>query len=129
MSVTAHPSLKWDLILDGAVREYPCGRQVCCDTVKGKREYQRRIEAMALRQHGICGLSGAFRQQDVLTKSGIQSVITRGPHLLKNPTFEHSAGRGMNAGHRDDRITDRNGENMNCAACWDCNSEKGSRRL
>lgn len=108
MPVTAQPSLKWELILDDAVREYPDGRQVCCDTAKGKREYQRRIEAMSLRQHGICGL---------------------GHHLLKNPTFEHSAGRGMNAGHRDDRITDKNGENMNCAACYECNGRKGSQRV
>lgn len=108
MPVTAHPSLKWELILDNSVREYPDKRQVCCDTPKGKREYQKRIEEMALRQHGICGL---------------------GPHLLRDATFEHSAGRGMNAGHRDDRIVDKNGDAMNCAACFSCNGGKGSKRV
>jgi hypothetical protein len=108
MPVTAEPSLRYELILDGAVRRYPSGREVCCDTVKGKREYNRRVEAMALRQHGVCCL---------------------GHHLLKNPTFEHSIGRGLGAGHRDDRITDEDGRPMNGAACWTCNGEKGSRRL
>lgn len=107
MPVTAHTSLKWELICNGAVRKYPDGREVCCDTGKGMAEYSRRVSLMSLRQHNICGL---------------------GPHLLRVPTFEHSAGRGMNAGHRDDRIEDAEGNPMNCAACYRCNGEKGSVR-
>ena len=107
MPVTAKTSLKWELILDGAVRRYKDGREVCCDTAKGDREYDRRVVAMALRQHGICGL---------------------GPHLLFSPTFGHDKGRGMNAGHRDDRIIDDDGNPMNHAECFLCNGRKGSRR-
>lgn len=107
MPVTAKPSLRYALILDGAVRRYHDGREMCCDTAKGKREYSRRVEAMALRQHGVCGL---------------------GTHLLRNPTFEHTDGRGMGAGHRDDRIVDSEGNPKNCAACYDCNARKGSKR-
>jgi hypothetical protein len=107
MPVTAEPSLRYELTHDGAVRRYPDRREVCCDTAKGKREYNHRVETMSLRQHGICGL---------------------GPHLLRTPTFGHDKGRGMDAGHRDDRIVDENGEPMNHAECWDCNGRKGSRR-
>ena len=107
MSVSATPSLRYELILDGAVRRYHDGREVCCDTVRGNKEYDRRVAAMALRQHGICGL---------------------GPHLLCSPTFGHDKGRGMNAAHRDDRIVDENGDPMNHAECFLCNGRKGSRR-
>lgn len=108
MSVTAKRSLRWTLICDGAVREYPDGRQVCCDTAKGRIEYRRRIAVMAMRQHGICGL---------------------GAHLLRDETFEHSAGRGFDSSHRDDRISDEDGNKINCAACLDCNLRKGSVRI
>ena len=108
MPVTAQPSLRYDLIYEGAVRRYHDGREVCCDTPKGRAEYGRRVAVMALRQHNVCGL---------------------GPHLLKQATFEHSDGRGMGAGHRDDRIVDEEGEPMNCAACWNCNAKKGSKRI
>lgn len=107
MPVTAHPSLKWDLILDGAARRYPDGREKCCDTPKGKREYQKRIFEMGLRQHNVCGL---------------------GPHLLRDPTFEHTDLRGAGGSRRDDRIWDAEGNPMNLAACGYCNNRKGSRR-
>lgn len=107
MSVTAKPSLRYTLICDGAVRQYPNGREVCCDTAKGKAEYSRRVAEMAMRQHNVCGL---------------------GPHLLNNATFGHDLGRGMNAAHRDDRVVNGNGEPMNHAECFTCNGANGSRR-
>lgn len=107
--VTAHTSLKWELILDGAVRRYLDGREVCCDTVKGKREYERRTLEMALRQHGIC---------------------SRGPHLLKNPTFDHSTKcRGMGSAFRNDAIVDANGDPINSCSCCNCNGQAGSVKL
>lgn len=109
MPVTAAPSLRYDLILDGAVRRYPSGREVCCDTVKGKKEYNRRVASMALRQHGIC---------------------SRGAHLLKNPTFDHSTRcRGNGGGFRDDRIADDEGNWLNSCSCWNCNGQAGSVKL
>lgn len=109
MPVTAHPSLKWELILDGAVRQYPDGREVCCDTAKGKAEYKRRTEEAALRQHGIC---------------------SRGPHLIRNPTFDHSTRpRSNGGGFRDDRIWDANQDPINSCSCYDCNGQAGSKRL
>lgn len=106
MPVTARTSLKWELILDGAVRKYPDQREVCCDTRKGEEEYQRRIEQMSLRQHGIC---------------------SRGPHLLRNPTFDHSTKcRGMGSAFRNDAIVDKNGEPINSASCYTCNGAAGS---
>lgn len=107
MPVKAKPSLRYDLILDGAVRRYPDGREVCCDTPKGKAEYHRRIGLMALRQRGMC---------------------FHGAHGLRRPTFDHIRPRGMGAGFRDDRIEDEHGKPMNCAACWMCNTERGSKR-
>ena len=109
MTVSSKPSLRYELILDGAVRLYPDKREICCDTPKGKIEYRRRTELMRLRQHGICCLC---------------------PKLMsvEQATFEHSAGRGFNSSHRDDRIVDEEGNEMNGAAHWDCNGKKGSRR-
>ena len=107
MPVTAKPSLRYELILDGAVRRYPSGREVCCDTAKGEIEYRRRLAVMVLRQHNVCGV---------------------GPHLLKAATFDHEQGRGMGAAHRDDRIVDDDGLPMNAAVCWACNMRKGSVR-
>lgn len=107
MAITAKPSLRWEVV-DGTYRRYPDGRQVCCDNVKGKAEYARRTEEMALRQGKKC-------------------CICRGP-FFDTPTFEHSKGRGMNAAHRDDRTKDERGSWMNGAAHSWCNGEKGSRR-
>ena len=45
-----------------------------------------------------------------------------------NATFEHRNPRGMAAARRDDRIEDE-GIQMNGAAHWKCNVEKGSKRL
>ena len=40
------PSLRYELICNGAVRKYPDGREVCEDSLAGRREYLRRLEAM-----------------------------------------------------------------------------------
>lgn len=108
MPVTSKPSLRWEVILDGAVRKYPDGREVCCDTRKGREEYRSRILDMMGRQSRMCGIDPS--------------------HAIHNPTFEHSQGRGSGGSRRDDRIEDENGRPMNCAACLHCNSQKGSNR-
>jgi hypothetical protein len=36
------PSLRYELICNGAVRKYPDGREVCEDSLAGRREYLRR---------------------------------------------------------------------------------------
>jgi hypothetical protein len=106
--ITAKPSLRYELICDGAVRKYPNGREMCCDSPKGNREYKRRIEEMRLRQHNVCSL---------------------GNHLIVNPTFGHSEPRGMGGAWRDDRIVDKDGKPMNSCQCLTCNVNLGSRRM
>lgn len=105
-------SMRWTLILDGAVIKYQDGREVCQSSMKGMLEYRRRTEAMAERQDGIC-------------------CICKDPKRPLKPwdtTFEHQNGRGFNAAIRDDRIEDENGDPMNGAAHSDCNVKKGSKR-
>lgn len=101
-------SLKWELILDGAVRKYPDGREVCQSNEKGADEYYRRIGQMADRQGNLC----------CLCDGSLRYGIT---------TFEHTDGRGMGGGHRDDRI-EIDGRAVNGAAHWHCNVAKGSKR-
>jgi hypothetical protein len=98
-------SLRYTTILNGAVRVYPDGREVCQDSPAGWREYKRRVEAMLLRQGGRCCLCGKRL-------------------ALSQATFEHQRRRGMGAAWRDDRIT-KDGQDWNGAAHWVCNSEKG----
>jgi hypothetical protein len=43
-------------------------------------------------------------------------------------TFEHEAGRGMNGGHRDDRI-EKDGKWYNGAAHLWCNNLKSGKRM
>ena len=94
-----------------AVKVFPDGREVCSWWSKaGREEYARRREEMRQRQKGCCGYCGK-------------------PISAEEATFEHCAGRGMDGGHRDDRIWDENGQPMNLAVCAPCNSEKGSKRL
>lgn len=102
-----------ELILDGAVKKFKDGREVCCNNAKGNREYKERIRIMWYRQHGICCLC-----------NDCNFLMT-----LELATFEHSLGRGMGGGHRDDRIWDENGNPMNGAAHGWCNSLKGSKRV
>jgi hypothetical protein len=85
---------------------YRSGREVCPKTAAGRREYQRRLEVMVVRQRGLCCLCG---------------------RPMVWPTFEHQDGRGMGAGHRDDRI-EIDGKAYNGAACLSCNGAKGSKR-
>jgi hypothetical protein len=71
------------------------------------------------RQGGMCGLQ-------------ISSKCTK-KLSLGLAHFDHSQGRGLGgsrggAGKRDDRIL-IDGKPVNCAACFYCNAEKGSRRL
>lgn len=102
------PSLRYEIILGGAVRKYPDNREVCQNNTAGDREYERRIQAMFERQDGVCCLCPRFIEFSV--------------------TFEHSDLRGAGGARRDDRI-EIDGKPINGAAHFWCNSEKGSRRL
>lgn len=106
-------SLRYDVILDGAVRVYPDRRQVCQDNAPGRKEYAKRIEAMVQRQNFRCGCSLTCTKR-----------IT-----LATATFGHEGLRGAGGSTRDDRIVDENGEWMNAAETWECNSAKGSKRF
>lgn len=99
-------SLRYEVILDGAVRLYPDGREVCENNAAGFREYKRRIRVMVQRQNRRCCLCNE-------------------PLAQGNATFEHQRRRGMGAAFRDDRCETATGEPMNGAAHWICNSEKG----
>jgi hypothetical protein len=98
--------LRFALILDGAVRLYPDGREVCQDNALGRRTYTNRVQEMVQRQEFRCSLCGCR-----LSKAGA--------------TFEHQRRRGMGAAFRDDRIIDGAGNWMNSAAHWACNGVKG----
>lgn len=98
-------SLRYETILNGAVRVYPGGREVCQDSAAGWREYAKRVRGMVERQNFRCCLCG-------------------GRLSLAQATFEHQRRRGMGAAWRDDRIT-KDGKDWNGAAHWVCNREKG----
>lgn len=98
-------SQHYELILDGAVRRYHDGREVCQDSSAGWREYKRRVEVMVQRQgHRCC-----------LCKRRLSVAAA---------TFEHQRRRGIGAAFRDDRI-EKDGQEWNGAAHWICNGEKG----
>lgn len=105
-------SMRYELILDGAVMKYPDGREVCQPNLKGMREYRRRIQTMCERQDDTCCIC-----KD--TKKRMKPW---------DATFEHVGLRGLGAAFRDDRIEDEAGKEMNGAAHFDCNGEKGSKR-
>jgi hypothetical protein len=98
-------SQHFELILDGAVRRYSDGREVCVDSAAGWREYKRRVGVMLQRQNFRCCLCNRRLS-------------------LANATFEHQRRRGMGAAWRDDRIT-KDDQDWNGAAHWICNGEKG----
>src|SRR5215469_8292418 len=98
--------LRYEIILDGAVRKYPDGREVCQDSLLGRREYLRRLEIMLYRQNHRCCLCGERLRRD-------------------DATFDHQRRRGMGGAFRDDRIYDELGRMKNGAAHWVCNLEKG----
>ena len=99
-------SMRYETILDGAVRVYPNGREVCQENAAGYREYSRRVEVMVQRQNFRCCLCNRRL-------------------AARNATFEHQRRRGMGAAFRDDRIELPDGTWVNGAAHWICNSEKG----
>ena len=104
-------SLRWTTTLDGAVRVYPNGREVCQSTEAGRLEYKARLQNMLFRQGHVCCICG------------------RVDHALGGPfTFEHSDLRGMGAARRDDRI-EIDGKPVNGAAHFWCNAVKGSQRI
>jgi hypothetical protein len=105
---TAKTSLRYEVI-DGKFRRYKDGREVCLDTEAGKAEYRARTWAMVRRQTGYC---------------------SRGRHVIRNPTFDHSTNsRGMGGAKRDDRIVDEHGNQMNSCSCYSCNGQAGSKRI
>jgi hypothetical protein len=97
----------------------PDGREIC-DTRKeaGKREYAMRTHAMCVRQGGVC-------------KCGRKIAVVLAEWMIGyvRATFGHDIPRGNGGMNRDDRIWDSEGKPMNHAECWDCNSEKGSKRI
>jgi hypothetical protein len=98
-------SQHFELILEGAVRRYSDGREVCVDSAAGWREYKRRVSVMLQRQNFRCCLCNRRLS-------------------LANATFEHQRRRGMGAAWRDDRLETADGK-LNGAAHWICNSQKG----
>ncbi len=91
----------------------PDGREICFSTPSGRREYKSRVRGMLSRQAGRCGLC-------------------KQPLAIDNAQFDHSAGRGMGGGHRDDRIWIPDGDHLdpiNMAVCGACNTRNGSVRL
>lgn len=99
-------SLRYEIILNGAVRRYPDGREVCQENSAGYREYTRRLEKMLQRQNHRCCLC--------------KKRLSR-----NDATFEHQRRRGMGSAFRNDAISDAEGNPINGAAHWICNSEKG----
>jgi hypothetical protein len=49
-------SLRYETVMDGAVRVYFDGREVCQDNAAGWREYKRRVSVMVQRQGRRCCL-------------------------------------------------------------------------
>jgi hypothetical protein len=99
-------SLRYETILNGAVRVYRDGREVCNDNPKGWKEYRRRVEVMLQRQHWRCSLCGKRLR-------------------LADATFEHQRRRGLHGATRQDAIETPDGKPINSAAHWVCNVEKG----
>jgi hypothetical protein len=105
-----------------AVKIFNDGREVCNLLTKaGLDEYARRVRAMWERQGRRCCL---------------ECWVYKCPGVLKigDAVFEHQDGRGMNGGHRDDRIEKPDPETgemkpYNGAAHAWCNSRKGSVRM
>lgn len=82
-------------------------REVCAETAAGKREYERRLGVLVLRQLGRCAICLKYMQK---------------------PVFDHASGRGFSGSHRGDRCWDEDGNPKNASLCDPCNGLKGSRR-
>jgi hypothetical protein len=97
----------------------PDGREICWG--QDPREYRRRTKEGGERQSWICCLYGYAPmcpgKMDWYYGEGMWKV-----------TLEHEHGRGMNGGHRDDRMV-IDGKWHNGAAHLVCNQWKGSRRI
>jgi hypothetical protein len=91
-----------------AVRTMRDGRQICSNTAAGKREYKSRLLEMLSRQESLCCLCGGYL------------------HAC-DAVFEHEHGRGLNGGHREDRI-EIDGRWVNGASHFLCNGQKASVR-
>lgn len=92
------------------------GREICNLLTKaGRDEYDRRKRAMWERQGRHCCLDGR-----------IEGCLGR--LRLAEAVFEHQNGRGMNGGHRDDRIV-KDGKPYNGVAHAWCNNLKGSKKI
>lgn len=100
------PGTKYPVV--NGVMTYPDGREVCQDTMAGRREYRSRTRQMLMRQRGV-------------------DAITGEPMDTWEATFDHEAGRGHGGGHRDDRIGSDD-DWHNAALSEASNSKKGSRR-
>lgn len=99
-----------------AVKVHPDGREVINLTcAEGRRIYLERIREMAVRQGLQCCLYG-------------YAPMCRRHLSIIGTVFEHEEGRGMNGGHRDDRIW-KDGKPYNGAAHFECNAWKMSRRI
>jgi Recombination endonuclease VII len=109
MTTPAYPKPKDSPRKIQAVRKFTDGREVCQDTAEGRDEYQRRKTLMWSRQGNAC-------------------CICHKPIRLAQATFEHEHGRGAGGSKRDDRIVLPHGQWINGAACWPCNSAKGSQK-
>ena len=93
------------------VRTLPDKREICNLGLRaGLAEYRWRTLEMLERQGGVC-------------------CLCMKPLRSDQAYFEHEAGRGLNGGHRDDRISLPDGTWINGAACYECNSAKASKRI
>lgn len=83
-------------------------REICnLETREGREIYAERTSQMASRQRFRC-------------------AICKHPQL--GMQFDHESGRGHGGGHRNDAITNAEGEWINAALCSNCNQWKGSKR-
>jgi hypothetical protein len=92
-------------IVDG-VQTMPDGKEICADTVAGRKKYKERTRAMVIRQ-------------------GFRDPISGKPLQFWEATFDHQFGRTV--GKRDDRIV-VDGEWWNAALSLESNTLKGSKR-
>lgn len=100
-------SLRYTTILSGAVRVYPDGREICCENAAGRKEYGRRVQEMVQRQ-------------------GFRCEACNRRLSLFGATFDHwPIKRRMGAAFRDDRVIDAEGNWINRAVHWACNSAAG----
>lgn len=99
-------SLRYEIILNGAAIEFPDGRQVCQPNALGRRLYAKRIQEMVQRQNFRC-------------------VLCNRRLALSEATFEHMRRRGAGGARRDDRCVDAEGNWLNAATHFVCNSKRG----